>query len=651
MSELPRATRSYVVLGLLLIAALALAVREHVLRSDSSRTPDDWTRVLSISTRKPTRGSDYRAGLKIDERQLDEVTESGRALLDDPDASPLAAAIAYADARGYGFVLLDLRDDWDFSTLAHTPPPGSMYAAIGVGDVARKGTRVHFGTPVTGPFEYVNPPIDDIAVQLALFEHPDLRALFDEKIDTPVAEGSRWALGRGNGNYEHEREVLLLNQLHLAEVDALWPSESLPGNLAGRWEHVRAVPVGGGLVIEILPMWLDMSHSVSEAELRSAELGGVAFVSNDALVAGADPISARRPCNGLRERDTAKHTRGKLRSFGANLEVSPDGQMLVLHRDTGGEMVDLYRFGAGSPDACELEWVEALAPPLRGVPSPSNSGNLSRVYTSNQVWWWHAGTEHRLAYAGASPDLGSWWLSDNLVAVLGEVSVFESEEDRQQARTTEPAIMLLRTDVASVDLWQLPARARLDADALFPKLHGDDPAAQIIDTRPAGAETLLVVTKACPASHALGEGRLQRPCLHRVRLRTSLHERLGSHLMPTPLRPTRRDLEVHTLGPIDSYLSLAIAPDGTRAAYVAIDPITLDSTPGLFTVTIGETGLGQIERVADAHRKSQLRLSSDGRVLVVESPVTIVPYGERPTARAFVLAPSDTTPAQLESVL
>jgi hypothetical protein len=506
--------------------------------------------------------------------------------------------------------------------------------------------RGPFGAPVTGPFEYVDPPIDDIAVQLALFEHPDLRALFDEGIGTPIADRSRWALGEGNGNYEHERKVLQLNQRHLIEVDARWPSEPMPGNLAGRWEHVRAVPVVGGLVIEILPVWLAMSHSVREAELHSAELGAVAFVPNSALVAGelvagADPIAARRSCSGLRERDTAKHGRGKLRSFATNLDVSPDGRMLVLRRETGGEIVDLYRFDSDSPDVCELEWVEAATPPPGPVPKPSNSGDLSQVYTSNQLWWEHAGSQHRHAYAGASPDLGSWWLSDNLVAVLGEVSAPKAED---RSRTTAAAIMLLRTDVVGLEGWQFAPRARVDAIALFPKLHPDDPAAQVIDTRPIGAETLLVVTKACPASHALGDGRLQRPCLHRVRLRSSLHERIGHRkLMPDPLELTRLDFELRTLGPIDSYLSLGVAADGARAAFVAIDPVTLDSTPSLFTVTIGETGLGRAERVADAHRTSKVRLSADGRVLVLESPVVIVPYGERPTARAFVLAPPDIT--------
>ena len=88
-----------------------------------------------------------------------------------------------------------------------------------------------------------------------------------------------------------------------------------------------------------------------------------------------------------------------------------------------------------------------------------------------------------------------------------------------------------------------------------------------------------------------------------------------------------------------------ISSDGTRAAYAAVDPNTLDSKLGLFSVVIEETGLGPIERIAaNIHPDSRVRISPDGRVVVAESLVSLGKYGSRPTARAFLLAPSQPTP-------
>jgi hypothetical protein len=643
VSELPRATRSFVALGLFLVAALALAVREYVRNSDRRGKPDEWMRVLSVrGDERQILVSQRPGGFELQKEGLEDVVASGRELLDDPGASPISAAIAYADQHGHGFLLIDLRDGWDLSAFGVEAPPGSKYAAIGIGDVARDGTRISFGAPVTGPFDYIEDPIDVVAMQLALFEHPDLRALFFERIPGPMAKRSRWAIGEGNGNYEHIRELLLRQQRHLAEVEAQWPNEPTPGNLAGHWEHVRAVPVIGGIVIETLPIRLAVPKNFLAVELRSAEIGELSFVPSEALPAGHDPIAARRPCVGLRERTLFDHPpiekqrpvdRNDLLR-GSNLDVSPDGRALVLRRSNGNDILDIYRFASDSPDTCGFEWVESAVPPTHELPKPSNSGNLSWAYTRNQVWWWHAGTQHQLAHRGVSPNSGNWWLSDNLLAALGEVHV-PTPEDGNRSRATEAAIMLLRTDIVDFHEAHLAPRARLDASTLFPKLERHDSAKRVIDYRPVGSESLLVLTRACPASHTLGDERFARPCMHRVRFRSPLHERIGSEPMLDPLELTHRDLEVRTLGPIDSYSEIAIAADGTRAAYVNLD----SPVPGLFAVVIDEAGLGLASRIGDAHRDSQLRLSADGRVLVVEGPIEIGKYGERTTARAFVLAP------------
>jgi hypothetical protein len=72
--------------------------------------------------------------------------------------------------------------------------------------------------------------------------------------------------------------------------------------------------------------------------------------------------------------------------------------------------------------------------------------------------------------------------------------------------------------------------------------------------------------------------------------------------------------------------------------YATLDPLTLDPAPDLFVVEIEADGLGAVERQdAKLHPESKPRIGPDGRVIVVESPVVVGKYGERPTARAFEL--------------
>ena len=291
MSELPSATRNYVVLGILLVAALAMAWREYSAVPDGRRWVE-WDNALVVVGGDGGLTSERLGGFYFSKRHRSSVLREGREWLDDPNASDLSAATAFAEHNGHGFLLLDLRDDWDLPMFVE-PPPGSLVAAIRIDDVSPRGPQISFGAPLTGPFQYIDidrPHRDmpsEIAMQLALFEHPDARAASED-----VSE------------LEPRLAALQAQQRFVAEIDALWPSESLPGNLADRWERVRAAPVLGGVVVERLPIWLEVytERGVPMAELASTEIGELAFVPNEALVAGANLVAARRPCTGLRER-------------------------------------------------------------------------------------------------------------------------------------------------------------------------------------------------------------------------------------------------------------------------------------------------------------------------------------------------------------
>ena len=237
--------------------------------------------------------------------ELDEVTAAGRELLRRSRREPTRRRHRVRRRAARWFLAAGSARRLESVELRCRTSTWIDRAAISIGDVAREGprislvlrSRVHSNMSTRDPRG--GDLLDVTAIQLALFEHPDLQALFQFDIHGELATHSRWQLDEAM----RLRAPLQSQQRSLADVDALWPSEPLTGNLAGRWEHVRAVPVLGGVVIEVLPIWLNVGNSVVSAELCGAEIGELKFVPNEALAAGADLVAARRPCTGLRPRD------------------------------------------------------------------------------------------------------------------------------------------------------------------------------------------------------------------------------------------------------------------------------------------------------------------------------------------------------------
>lgn len=620
MAELSEFARRYIAFGLMFVIAMVLAIRECVVGAESRGSTDEWQRVLWVQRLERADALESRlGGLEVTPKSVDKVAAAGRELLDDPDAKQLDAAIAYADEHGYGFVLVGLDDGWDLASLGAVAPAGARFAAISIGDVARQGTRVNFGAPVSEPIEYVEASLDAVAIQLALLEHPDLQALFHGDIQGTHAERTRWAMGESRGNYEHHLELLREQQQSLADVERRWPSGP-SGNLGGRWERVDAVPMHNGVLLEITPVRLAVPHDARGTKLRIAQVDTLAFVPLEALEAGLDSVAARRVCFGTRE-----HAQRNDELFWHDFEVAPDGRRVVV--SLGDDILDIYQLASHTPNACELVWVEKLEAGERRSPRVSNVGNLCWGTSSQEVVWRDAsGRIHQLD-SGFVQSAHPRWAGDNLLVIQG------SYDD---SSTSYDAIMLLRTDVApSVDSSQAP-RALLDTSALFPHLQTDDPAARLIDVLPVGSDTLLVLTKACPGSAGDDE---PRPCMYRVRFREPLRTQLGRDSMAEPITLDPEAVEVHMLGSIQPHLDLAISADGKRAVYVE-NSRRADLNATAFTVDIGATSLGAVEKIADqVPQFSQVHIGPDGRVVVVKGRVEVDGLDDVWTARAFVLPP------------
>ncbi len=423
-------------------------------------------------------------------------------------------------------------------------------------------------------------------------------------------------------------EVSELELEHRAwnQLERRWPGP-LSGSLGGAWERVQAAPVLGGVLIERRPVVIAIERQ-REPSLRVEPIGELSFVPRDALESGGDPIAARRPCEGLPT------------TFAGELSVAPDGRSLVLREQASDETVLIYRFVEVPAGTCKVEPVGKIELGDWALGKSNAAGRMTWSYDDDMLWWWDRHGRHGLHLYGISRSSGPWWLDDEVLAVLGERSLGEAEDYR-----LEPIVTLLRTGVVEPDDSQRAPRIVLDLHSVFPGLLPDDPAANLLDLRPAGRDGLILLTEQCPA------GRVElvepRPCVHRARLSTSLGpsgpsgpllERLGSVPLDAAIVLEPAELVTITLGAIGPYDALAISGDGRRAAWTGVDPREPEANARLYTAELGDQEIGEVQRLdADPIRELTPRISADGRVIVVESPVVIETLGSIPSARAFVL--------------
>ncbi|MCA9684913.1 MAG: hypothetical protein KC457_22210, partial [Myxococcales bacterium] len=412
--RLPAATRSYVIFGLVFVIALGLGLRSWLSPSQARGESDNWLRLLVVGS-----SGDWpaivgeRDGLVCSQRTPLEVIDGGRAILggDDPEAhTPLAAALAYADQHGYGFIAF-VREDAEAYGIDPDPPADPEHAeqatffVYSVGDVADEGPQVHWG-PTAAAVGYDMGVRELDSLRRATFEHPDMQALWQR-------EGSAALQARQilDSRKVRERSAnLAADHERWAELDAMWPdAATLPGSLAAPWEQVRAAPVQGGVLVERrgVRAYVDAYRRLRlEVDAR----GELWFVPAQAIREGEDLVAARQRCEGLPD------------SVAGEVVVAPDGGALLLQETLDGPAevsaltpkVD----GDGRPQ-CSARSLGVLN--IDGpLGRPDHRGRVAWNRNDDWLHWWDRGGEHRLQVFAIDAYSGPWWIDDGVLAMIAE---------------------------------------------------------------------------------------------------------------------------------------------------------------------------------------------------------------------------------------
>lgn len=628
--RLPPATRNYVMFGLLMVVALALAARDHFGPHHGRGESDSGLRLMVIGGSPGLQdGLDEVDGFSVIAIGPAEAIAIGRELLDE-DGPAYLAAIAHADQAGCGFVVLDLEGELDaagWGLDAGAPgvdaPPSAQtpFVVFSVGDLAPEGPRMSSFEPAAIDYEAPLRELD--SVRLALYSHPDLQALWRD--DLPAAQlQARQVLS--NRDLIPRRDALLEDQRQFRELLGRWPAPGeIAGDLARSWEQVQAAPISGGVLVEtrrVRPRVASyrrprLSHAI-EVELwfvpRSGLAPGLAPGRPDALV------DARQRCEGLPERLVGE------------IAVAPDGRSLVISeaKSSGLAPPQLFVLDEAAASAGRCAARASSLPALDGRPigRASAAGRVAWMSGDHEVYWTEGEDERSQRIYGVDDFSGPWWVDDAVLAMINERPLGPPDYG------IDTILTLLDTSGAPRELDGARPLAELDAGDLFPEL--SEGADALIDLRPVGARELLLLTERCEDEDIDD----MRPCLHRLSSEAPLAEltrRVAAEdqSQDAEPRPTLDDpapgYAVETLGPLGPYRALAIAAGGDRGAWVT-------SEGALLVADLRGPARLEPRRVdEDALVDATPRISADARIVISEITIDLGDLGELSTARAFSL--------------
>jgi hypothetical protein len=160
---------------------------------------------------------------------------------DSQGALDVEAVVEHADEHGYGFVALMLGDDMPFepTILGEVGPEHAMAAVISIGDLAAESSRVQFGGP-PDQLDYAPGIQRSEALRMALYEHADLLALWDEPTSEELTQQVQLA------KLDEARTLLDRALVRYRAASEAWQREPV--------EQSEAMLVRGGRVVRETPL-------------------------------------------------------------------------------------------------------------------------------------------------------------------------------------------------------------------------------------------------------------------------------------------------------------------------------------------------------------------------------------------------------------
>lgn len=161
------------------------------------------------------------------------------------------ALIDCADERGDGFVALIYGDD--MALFGETVPEHTDVAVISVGELASdEQPTTHFGTAPLG-LDYAPGMRRSEAMRMALYQHPDLLALWDEPTAEQIGQQVQLA------DLDEARTLLERAVARYEAAKLAWPSDWPDGAIMEPWTEIEGMAVLGGRVVREIELtrWVD----------------------------------------------------------------------------------------------------------------------------------------------------------------------------------------------------------------------------------------------------------------------------------------------------------------------------------------------------------------------------------------------------------
>jgi hypothetical protein len=255
--------------------------------------PEDPARVLIIGTTPELVG--FLEGKGFEAKHLSFGVAVGEGRSYDASLDDLAAIHEYADWHGFGYVALSMvhGERYDFSAVGfetETPPPGTAYAVMSVGDL---GNHLRYGA-VVPELDYAHAVDERIGLLLALFAQPELG-----KVRTREASNDLMIRFDSAGTvddviaYEKAQDGLRRQIKAWNELARRERGEPLPREIAGPYERVLGWPLANGSVL----LAAGRGAWRSDDGLRSVWVGDD-LRADLSVIANELPVR-RRPCDTL----------------------------------------------------------------------------------------------------------------------------------------------------------------------------------------------------------------------------------------------------------------------------------------------------------------------------------------------------------------